>query len=328
MQSFAQVGGRDAMRALPRQLPVVAAAFTVAVLAAGLSFAAAWATAPGVGDLASRVAQRERATGARPIPLSAVAPVMREAVVATEDERFWRHDGVDAIGILRAIPYDLGHLSLAQGASTIDEQLAKLLYLGGNDHNPWAKLRDAAIALRMDARYAKARILGDYLNTVYFGAGAYGVQAASRRYFGLPAARLSLAQASLLAGLIQAPGADDPYRHALAARERQAVALTSMVRNGFVTEGEARRALARPLPLARGKALPPLRGVSLDPGPPFYWGELGLGAALAALGALGIAAMRRAARPRRRLPRLAARAAPVIATATGLLLALGSVRGV
>src|SRR2546429_9136727 len=106
---------------------------------------------------------------------------MREAIVATEDERFYRHDGIDAVGILRAVPYDLSHLSLAQGASTITEQLAKLVYLGGDDSSAWAKLRDAAIALHIESQYSKEQILGDYLNTVYFGAGAVGVEPASKR---------------------------------------------------------------------------------------------------------------------------------------------------
>src|SRR5437764_11063074 len=196
---------------------------------------------------------------------------MREVVVATEDERFYAHDGVDVIGLLRALPYDLSHLSLAQGASTITEQLAKQVYLGGNDRNPWAKLQDAAIALRIESRFSKDQILGDYLNTADFGPGAAGVQAASRHYFGVPPSQLTLSRASLLAGLIQDPSAYDPLAHPRDARERQVEVLRSMVRNGFVTAREATRALASPLALVQRTALPPVRGTSVEPGPAFDW---------------------------------------------------------
>ena len=315
------------MRTLRRHLPWLGAAIALVIVALLAAFAVAWLTAPSIADLPQRVRVLDRSVGARPVSLHAIAPVMREAAVATEDERYYEHDGIDVLGILRALPYDLSHVSLAEGASTIDEQLAKLVYLGGNDHNPWAKLRDAAMALRIDASYAKERILRDYLDTVYLGAGAYGVEAASERYFGLAAGQLDLAQAALLAGLIEDPSGAQPYRHPLAARERQAVALTSMVRTGFATDTEAHRALVRPLRLDRGRRLPPLRGVSIIPGPPFHWGELGLGCGALALGAAVLIALRRR---RARLPRLAAigsRTAGAFAILAGILLVLGSFRG-
>lgn len=316
------------MRTLRRHLPWLGAIAALVIVALVGAFAVAWFTAPSIADLGARVRALDRSVGARQVSLHGIAPVMREAAVATEDERYYEHDGIDVIGILRALPYDLSHFSLAEGASTIDEQLAKLVYLEGNDHNPWAKLRDAAIALRIDARYSKDEILRDYLDTVYLGAGAYGVEAASARYFGARASSLNLAQATLLAGLIQDPSGAQPYRHPLAARERQAVALTSMVRNGFATTAEAHRALVRPLRLRRGRTLRPLRGVSIVPGSPFYWGELGLGAAAIVLGGVGLIALRRR---RDRLPRLAvigSRAAGAFAIAAGVLLVLGSFRGV
>lgn len=315
------------MRTLRRHLPWLGAAAALVIVALAAAFAVAWLTAPSIADLPERVRALDRSVGARPASLHAIAPVMREAAVATEDERYYEHDGIDVLGILRALPYDLSHLSLAEGASTIDEQLVKVIYLGGNDHNPWAKVRDAAIALRIDAAYSKERILRDYLDTVYFGAGAYGVEAASERYFGRRAGRLDLAQAALLVGLIEDPSGAQPYRHPLAARERQAVTLTSMVRNGFATDAEAHRALVSPLRLDRGRRLPPLRGVSIIPGPPFQWGELGLGCGALALGAGALITLQRR---RVRLPRLAAigsRAAGAFAIAAGLLLVLGSFRG-
>src|SRR5262249_33334956 len=145
------------------------------------------------------------------VPLGSIAVRMREAVVAAEDERFWRHHGVDAIGVARAAAYDVSHFSLRQGASTITEQLGKDLYLGGDDRSPLRKVEDAVVAVRLESHLSKDQILELYLNEVYFGAGAVGVDQASERYFGVSPSHLSLAEASLLAGLIQAPTLDDPF---------------------------------------------------------------------------------------------------------------------
>jgi penicillin-binding protein 1A len=217
---------------------------------------------------------------------------MREAVVATEDERFYRHHGIDIIGVIRALPYDVVHLSFAQGASTITEQLAKVLYLAGNDHTPWRKLEDATVALKLEGRYSKEQILAAYLNSAYFGEGAYGVWAASNRYFGVSPRKLGRARATLLAGLIQAPSAYDPLDHPAAARARQVDVLRSLERNGFITEGEAASTLARPLPLLGGRELPPAYGVDLSLGPAFIWWQLAFGATVAAIGATGLATSR------------------------------------
>ena len=228
-----------------------------------------------------------------PIPLARVSPLLREAVVATEDERFYRHRGIDLVGIIRAIPFDLTHLSLAEGASTITEQTAKLLYLGGNDHTIWRKLEDAALAVKLESRYEKEQILDAYLNSVYFGEGATGVYAASERFFGIAPARLDLAQASLLAGLIQAPAAYDPALHPLAARERQLDVLRSLVRDGFTTQEEAADAAGTPLPVRTGRPLPVIHGVDFRPGPAFVWGELSAGAAILVAAIAGLVAVRR-----------------------------------
>jgi membrane peptidoglycan carboxypeptidase len=170
---------------------------TVAVAVLAAPFVAAWISSPSVADLEVRLAARERATGvARPMPLNRVSLFLREAVVATEDERFYSNHGIDLIGIGRAIPYDIGHLSLSQGASTITDQLAKLVYLGGNDHSPWRKLEDLALSVQISTRFTKEQVLDAYLNSAYFGSGAYGVANAASRYFGRVPARLNLAQAS------------------------------------------------------------------------------------------------------------------------------------
>jgi membrane peptidoglycan carboxypeptidase len=210
--------------------------------------------------------------------------VLRDAVVATEDERFYRDDGIDIIGVLRALPYDVAHLSFAEGASTITEQVVKVLYLRGNDHSVWRKLLDAATALKLEGRATKAQILSAYLNSAYFGGGAYGIAAASERYFGVRPAVLGLDRASLLAGLIQAPSLYDPFRHPDLARARQTEVLRSLVRDGFVAQPVAAAALAQPLRLRGGARLRGLRGVDLAPGPAFLWWQLALGAAIAAVG--------------------------------------------
>ena len=307
-----------------RRRRLVATVAALAALAAALA-AAARATTPPAAHLEQHVAQRLRGTGARIVPVAAVAPILARAVVATEDERFYRHHGIDLIGLARAIPYDVAHLSFAQGASTITEQVAKLLYLGGNDHNPWRKLQDMALAVKVENRYSKAQILAAYLNTAYFGAGSYGIAAASRRYFGVAPARLTLAQASLLAGLPQAPSAYDPLHHPAAARARQFEVLTSLVRVGAVTPARADAVLARPLPLRGARALPPLRGAAVSIGPPFGWADLAAGAVVALAG-LAIFVLRRSRRVHARAVAHALAAVSALLLAFGLAVVLRSFR--
>ncbi|MGH3010139.1 MAG: transglycosylase domain-containing protein [Gaiellaceae bacterium] len=280
-----------------RRLATVLALLAVAILAVG---AAAWLASPTPSALAARVGSRLHGTTGEPVNQAAIPAILREAVVATEDERFYRHHGIDIIGVFRALPYDITHLSFAQGASTISEQVAKVLYLGGNDHNPWRKLEDAAVAWKLENRYTKAQILAAYLNSAYFGENAYGIRAASKRYFGIPPQRLDLAQASLLTGLIQAPSLYDPYRDPGLARARQAEVLRSLVRNGFVDVSQATHTLARPLRLRSGVMLPPLRGVELAPGPAFVWWQLLLGATVVLFATAGLVGSRvRRGRPLR-----------------------------
>jgi hypothetical protein len=265
------------------------------LLALATVLVAAWATSPSGTGLSRRVELRLHGSGGQAVALNSITPVLRQAVVATEDERFYQHEGIDLIGVLRALPYDLVHFSLAQGASTITEQVAKTLYLGGNDHNPWRKLEDAALALKLEQHYTKQQILDAYLNSVYFGDNAYGIKAASQRFFATKPNKLNVAQATLLAGLIQAPTAYNPFLHPAAARARQIDVLRSVVRNGDLTTTEASEALNKPLPLAHGRPLAPIVGVDLAPGPAFTWWQLALGA-IVALG--GIAALLILRKPR------------------------------
>jgi len=264
-----------------RTIALAAALVTVTSIVA-----AAWFSSPGTSDFDRRA---RAAAGSRSIALSSISPLVRQAVVATEDERFYRHHGIDVFGLLRAIPYDLTHLSFGQGASTITEQVAKRLYLNGNDHSPRRKLEDAVLALRIEQGHSKEQILSAYLNTAYFGHGAVGIGSASHRYFGRSPATLDLAQATLLAGLIQAPSADDPTLHPQAARDRQVDVLRSMVRNGDITTGEGTAVLSRPLVIRGSKPLRPLLHIDLAPGSAFAWTDVGIAAGLLALGAAVLA---------------------------------------
>ncbi len=284
---------------------IVAIVLLVPVVAIGT---AALAT-PGVGDLARRVERRAPAARGGTVALRSVTPITVDALVATEDERFWHNSGIDVIGLLRALPYDATHLSLAQGGSTLTEQLAKNLWLGGSDEQAWSKLRDMALALKLDQRYSKDTILVAYLNTAYFGQGAYGIASASRRYFGVAPSALDAGEATLLVGLVQAPTSYDPDTHPAAARLRQVDVLRSLVRVGALSEARATRLLARPIRLADGHTVAGLSGVSLSPGPAVSWSELAL--ALAAALA-GIAAVWARGLVRLRHP-LAARAASLAA---------------
>ena len=188
-----------------------------------------------------------------PVPLSAVSPNEQHAIVAVEDRNFWNEGAVDWRRLGAAAVYDVTHRDDAQGASTITGQLARLLYL--NDAKTFdRKIRELAIAEAMDAHLSTTEILNQYLNDVYFGHGATGIEAASRVYFGVPASRLDLAEASLLAGLPNAPSSLDPLQHLDAARARQRVVLDAMVRSGNVSAAEADAAYAEKLPLADGRA--------------------------------------------------------------------------
>jgi len=276
-------------RSIWRRIAVAVALLLLVVVTAGT---AAWVVSPSASSLAAHVQARLRGTSGRVVAVSELAPILPAAVVATEDERFYHHHGIDILGVIRAIPYDLTHISFAQGASTITEQVAKVLYLGGNDHSPWRKLKDAAVAVKLENRYTKAQILAAYLNSAYFGEGAYGIWAASERYFGLPPRRLGTAQASLLAGLIQAPSLYDPIRHPANARARQVEVLRSLVRTGKLTELQAAAVLARPLRLRGGVTLTALNGVDLSIGPAFVWWQLAVGAVIVSLGAAAFLAIR------------------------------------
>jgi penicillin-binding protein 1A len=180
------------------------------------------------------------------VPLSQIPKPLRDAVVAIEDQRFWDHRGVDAKSVLRAVYSNAAEGKVVEGGSTITQQYVKN-ELVAPDRTVRRKLQEAALAFQLERRYTKERILELYLNTIYFGNGAYGVEAAAHEYFGTSVDKLSLGQAALLAGMIRAPSRTDPYEQPEVASTRRGLVLTKMVEIGLATPEQAAAAAAEPL---------------------------------------------------------------------------------
>jgi penicillin-binding protein 1A len=192
-----------------------------------------------------------------PVSFDQISPEMRKAMVAAEDRRFYQHGGVDWIGVLRALKSDVGSGSASQGGSTLTQQLVRNLYLG-RQRTLTRKLTEACLAEQLDRQWSKDRILTTYLNTIYFGHGAYGIEAAARTYFGVHARQLDLDQAALLAGLPQAPSGYDPFSRPDAARARRAEVLKAMLDTGDIDRSRYVEALRSKIKLhpAKGAAAP------------------------------------------------------------------------
>ena len=194
----------------------------------------------------------------QPIAYQAISPLIVNAVVATEDRTFWTNPGVDPGGLVRAATTDLAHGAVQQGGSTITEQLVKNRIMNPKG-SLQKKVTEAVLALRLNRRLTKRQIMTDYLNTVYFGEGGYGIQAATERYFlSYPSGaifpqpiepnQVNLAQAALLAGLIANPTTFDPFLHPDLAKARRHEVLGRMVTEGYITPAQARDADGSPLP--------------------------------------------------------------------------------
>ncbi len=174
------------------------------------------------------------------VPLSEIPKLVQNAVIATEDRRFYQHWGVDPIGIGRAIVQNYRRGRIVEGGSTITQQLTKVLFLTP-DRSLERKLKEAILALELERRYSKDRILEMYLNQVYFGQGAYGVEAAARTYFGKSVSAVTTREAALLAGLPRAPSAYAPFDNPVAARQRRELVLRRMAEFGIISEGDAKK---------------------------------------------------------------------------------------
>jgi penicillin-binding protein 1A len=182
------------------------------------------------------------------VRLDRLPPYLPQAVVATEDRRFYYHLGIDPVGLIRATFRNAEAGGVVQGGSTITQQLAKNLFLKP-DRTMARKLEEAVYTIWLEHRFSKDEILELYLNRVYFGGGTYGVEAASRRYFGKSAQSVTLTQAALLAGLLKAPSRYAPTRNVEAASARVEIVLGSMVEAGLLSAEDARVAAAEPLRL-------------------------------------------------------------------------------
>ena len=181
---------------------------------------------------------------------SDIPQVVKDAIVAIEDRRFYQHNGVDLQGVARALLDDLQAGKIVEGASTITEQLAGTLYLDRSDVSLVRKFKEAELALQLEKTMTKDQILEAYLNTVYFGSNAYGVKAASQTYFAKDPDKLTLAEAALLAGLVQAPSAYSPRLHPTEAHARRDQVLLAMHANGFITAEQYDAAVNAPLVLS------------------------------------------------------------------------------
>ncbi|MCL5117022.1 MAG: PBP1A family penicillin-binding protein [Firmicutes bacterium] len=183
-----------------------------------------------------------------PVDYQQIPPDMQNALVAIEDDTFWIEPAVDPVGIMRAAVTDIAHRRILQGGSTITQQLAKNLYL--TDQRTFSrKFKELFITLKLSTIYSKRQILTMYLNDVYFGEGAYGVEAASERYFGHSISSATLPEAALLAGLVNAPSYYDPLVHPAAAVARRNIVLTQMAKLHYITPAQASAAEAAPLNL-------------------------------------------------------------------------------
>ena len=168
------------------------------------------------------------------LPHDRIPPIMREAMIAVEDRRYRNHPGIDPIGMARAIGVYVTSGRWTQGGSTITQQLARNIFLD-NSRTFGRKMREAILAMALEWRFSKEEILELYLNRVYFGGGAYGIDAASRRFFGHPASELSTAEAAIIAGLVKAPSNYSPTADVEAARGRAGVVLDVMLDAGTIT---------------------------------------------------------------------------------------------
>jgi membrane peptidoglycan carboxypeptidase len=213
----------------------------------------------GDGSLITELFRRNRTV----VPGDKIAPVMKDALVAIEDSRFYRHNGVDTEGLARALVRNVAAGEVVEGGSTLTQQLVKQIRLQTADsadersaaveEDLGRKLYEAQLAMGLEQEYSKDEILDRYLNRVYFGAGAYGIGAAARTYFGARASELTLAQAATLAGLVQSPTSYDPFTSPERAQARRDVVIGRMLTLGMITPAEADAARQTPVDVSTGK---------------------------------------------------------------------------
>lgn len=208
-----------------------------------------------------------------PVPLQDIPINLRNAVIATEDSRFYEHPGIDLRGMARALVRDILSGGKVEGGSTITQQLARWVFL--NDQKTFSrKIEEIILAAQLERHYTKDEILEMYLNKIYFGGQAYGVEMAARQYFGVSVKDLNgqkdpigdLAKCALIAGLPQAPSYYNPFVHPQAAKERRDIVLENMYKNGYITKEQMEAAKQQPVPTS-----PPKTGLPVDDSNKYPW---------------------------------------------------------
>jgi membrane peptidoglycan carboxypeptidase len=205
-----------------------------------------WVATPSADGVQQKIRDRTARLGVVLLKEDEVPPLLADAVIATEDEAFYSHHGIDSIGLARAALYDVTNLCACQGGSTITEQLVKDVYLGGSDRG-YNKVVDMVVALKVERVINKRQILASYVSEITTGLGLYGVSAASCTYFHAPLSRLTLGQYALLAGVTQAPSNYDPRVDPQAAATRRGHVLAAMVADKMISPAQAARAAAEPV---------------------------------------------------------------------------------
>jgi len=231
-------------------VPVAARRLVIALLVLavvlGPNVATLWISTPSASDVQARVIDFTRHYGVVLLGPGDVPSLLAKAVVATEDERFYTHHGIDTIGLARAFIYDASNRCLCQGGSTITEQLVKDVYLNGSDRG-YNKMVDIVLALKVEGVLTKQLVMADYLSVITTGFGRRGVSAAACAYFQAPLESLTLGQYALLAGVTQAPSLYDPTVDPEAAEQRRSEVLALMISERYITPAEALAANAEPV---------------------------------------------------------------------------------
>lgn len=200
------------------------------------------------GQLISKLFEENRIV----VSINNISPYVQQAIIANEDTRFYNHAGIDPIGIIRAVVVNIRTGSLAEGGSTLTQQLAKNMFLT-QERTFTRKIKEAVLAVIIERKFSKQEILQAYLNQVYFGEGAYGVEAAAQVYFGKHSSELSLGESAMLAGLPRGPNIYSPYIDLKAALDRRNTVLSGMVKEGYITRDQVEVAVQEPIALAGKK---------------------------------------------------------------------------
>jgi membrane peptidoglycan carboxypeptidase len=238
------------MRWVPVPLRRLALALVAILALVSPSLMTLWVWAPSGQDIQQRVQEFTEQHQVVLLKEDEVPLLLANAVVATEDERFYSHHGIDSIGLGRALLYDASNFCLCQGGSTITEQLVKDVYLGGSDRG-YNKIEDMILALKVELVLTKRQIMADYLSEIPTGRNRYGVSQAACAYFETRLSDLTLGEYALLAGVTQAPSIYDPTVNPDAAQIRRGQVLASMLAEHMITRAQAAAASSEPV-LIRG----------------------------------------------------------------------------